>query len=259
MRLTTRFAAGFAAIVTIFAGASAVAVLSVRDVAAADTEVEGLDALKHAAHHAAVTLREMYIHQAHCVIEMSLDHLDHYPDAAVAAESAAADLGRLLDRRPEVGDARDIIAAVAAVDALFRAEIVPATRGVDTRPLAEAHRRLEGAVTGAAHRAEALGVSLDREADRAHGLAQEAAVRASWLVVGALGLATILAGLVGLSLTRSVVRGIRPLMAATGELAAGTLTARVPVDRADELGLLGDAFNAMARDLWARSGRPAAR
>ena len=58
--------------------------------------------------------------------------------------------------------------------------------------------------------------------------------------------------LVGLSFSAGIVRRIRALGAATSSLAAGDLAARVQVGGNDELGRLGDSFNAMAERIQAQ-------
>jgi two-component system, OmpR family, sensor histidine kinase BaeS len=50
-------------------------------------------------------------------------------------------------------------------------------------------------------------------------------------------------------LANRLIRPIRAMVVATGELASGTYTVRIPVTSSDELGQLGHAFNAMALSL----------
>jgi signal transduction histidine kinase len=63
------------------------------------------------------------------------------------------------------------------------------------------------------------------------------------------GLSTLLAILVGLALTRTAMRPLSDLEAATGQIRAGDLTVRVPVRTRDEVGALAERFNQMAADL----------
>ncbi|MCP4691528.1 MAG: response regulator [Desulfobacterales bacterium] len=57
---------------------------------------------------------------------------------------------------------------------------------------------------------------------------------------------TVLAILQGFFISRSIVQPIAGLMASTRRLADGELSARVRLKAADEIGVLGDAFNSMA-------------
>jgi len=62
------------------------------------------------------------------------------------------------------------------------------------------------------------------------------------LAMGIIGLA----GMVGLAFTTGILRPVRSLTRAVGSIAEGDLGARVTEPRGDELGRLGDSFNAMA-------------
>jgi signal transduction histidine kinase len=73
--------------------------------------------------------------------------------------------------------------------------------------------------------------------------------RAIGLGVGGLGLVIAVALGFTLYLRRSLLRPVRTVAEATGRLAAGDLTTRVPADREDELGELARGFNSMADSL----------
>src|SRR4051794_940372 len=73
--------------------------------------------------------------------------------------------------------------------------------------------------------------------------------RAITIGVGGLALVLLVAAGVALYLRRAVVRPVVTVAAATGRLAAGELSARVPARRHDELGDLARGFNAMADSL----------
>ncbi|HEV2821260.1 MAG TPA: ATP-binding protein [Solirubrobacteraceae bacterium] len=79
--------------------------------------------------------------------------------------------------------------------------------------------------------------------------AQRAADRSTLAIglgVGGLGLVLGVAAGLALYLGRSIVRPVRTVARATGRLAAGDLSTRVPEEREDELGDLARSFNAMA-------------
>jgi signal transduction histidine kinase len=73
--------------------------------------------------------------------------------------------------------------------------------------------------------------------------------RAITIGAGGLALVLLVAGGVTLYLRRAVVHPVVTVASATGRLAGGDLTARVPARRHDELGDLARGFNAMADSL----------
>jgi signal transduction histidine kinase len=79
--------------------------------------------------------------------------------------------------------------------------------------------------------------------------AEQRSSRATAIGAGGLALVLLVAGGVTLYLRRAVVRPVVTVAAATGRLAAGELSARVPARRHDELGDLARGFNAMADSL----------
>ena len=92
--------------------------------------------------------------------------------------------------------------------------------------------------------------------------AQRAADRSTLAIgfgLGGLGLVLGVAGGLALYLGRSIVRPVRTVARATGRLAAGDLSTRVPEEREDELGDLARSFNAMADRLQANRAELAAR
>jgi signal transduction histidine kinase len=79
--------------------------------------------------------------------------------------------------------------------------------------------------------------------------AEQRSARAIAIGVGGLALVLLVAAGVTLYLRRAVVHPVVTVAAATGRLAAGELSARVPARRHDELGDLARGFNAMADSL----------
>lgn len=77
-----------------------------------------------------------------------------------------------------------------------------------------------------------------------------AGVAATWRTAAVVAVAVaLLALLIGLVLGRRFARPIEAMAEATGRVAAGDFSARVPVDRRDEIGTTAVAFNRMAADL----------
>jgi signal transduction histidine kinase len=79
--------------------------------------------------------------------------------------------------------------------------------------------------------------------------AERGSARAIGLGIGGLALVFSIALGFTLYLRRSVLRPVRTVAEATGRLAAGDLSTRVPADREDELGELARGFNSMADSL----------
>ena len=69
-----------------------------------------------------------------------------------------------------------------------------------------------------------------------------------WFVLAAIGVVAV----ISLAASRSVTRPVKELAQAAQQLAAGDFSARVPVRGKDELGELGQAFNAMTPQLLER-------
>jgi signal transduction histidine kinase len=80
----------------------------------------------------------------------------------------------------------------------------------------------------------------------------DASVRSSWLALGLIGLAVVLAGLVlAWILAGSLSRPVEKLRAAAGRLGRGDLNARVEPEGPQEIDELGRSFNRMAGELSA--------
>lgn len=78
----------------------------------------------------------------------------------------------------------------------------------------------------------------------AYGQAILRSVAWGWALAG--GVAVVLAGLTGWLISRRLTQPLLALTAVTERMAAGDLGARANVQRADEVGILGQAFNLMA-------------
>ena len=93
---------------------------------------------------------------------------------------------------------------------------------------------------------------FERERNVARAREERAEQRSSLAIafgVGGLGLVFVVAAGIALYLRRAIVRPVVTVAHATGRLAEGQLSVRVPADREDEIGDLARGFNAMADSL----------
>ncbi|BCJ46917.1 hypothetical protein GCM10010168_35630 [Actinoplanes ianthinogenes] len=95
----------------------------------------------------------------------------------------------------------------------------------------------------------AIDESVNARADVLHGEVQRVRDTALRMLAIALGLALVLAVLMGVWVTRSVTGPLARVVGALKRLAERDLTVRVELDRKDELGRLGDAVNRTAESL----------
>ncbi|ATE53364.1 methyl-accepting chemotaxis protein [Actinosynnema pretiosum] len=114
--------------------------------------------------------------------------------------------------------------------------------------LAEAMTSINGGDASKAYgQVLAIAADLDKSVNaRVDALRADAATAREHnllVLLGALVVALVLAVFLGLRATRSVVRPLGDVVGALDRLADGDLTARVEVDRRDELGRLGGALN----------------
>ncbi|MGI9081316.1 MAG: sensor histidine kinase [Thermoleophilaceae bacterium] len=93
---------------------------------------------------------------------------------------------------------------------------------------------------------------FERERGVARAREERAEQRSSLAIafgVGGLGLVFLVAAGIALYLSRAIVRPVLAVAQATGRLAEGELSARVPAEREDEIGDLARGFNTMADSL----------
>lgn len=187
-------------------------------------------------------------------LEPAAEALERYPGRIEALERLVAedpvqaqrlrDLKTRLDKWVRLS-ARPLV-ALARDDRRSAQSVVAAS---------DAQWRL-GAIEGALGELGALRRGVVRES------AQRAADRSVLAIgfgVGGLGLVLGVAAGLTLYLGRSIVGPVRAVARATGRLAAGDLSTRVPEEREDELGDLARSFNAMADRLQVNRAELASR
>jgi diguanylate cyclase (GGDEF)-like protein len=89
----------------------------------------------------------------------------------------------------------------------------------------------------------------DQEIREAQGQVNKIKTLSHVIVTAMLAVGLALAVLIGLGLSRSILRPVQLLTSGSAKLAKGHLHHRVEMDRGDEFGTLADAFNHMAEEL----------
>jgi HAMP domain-containing protein len=218
---------------------------AVRRACAAEDELAGQ---RRSVMELASAAREVYVHQAHTLIEGGPAHLPHL------AEVAAEVKGRLDDVRalplPADADVDGVATALAAADAWFAAEVSPlATGGHLDQPIAV---RLHTEADRRASEIDARISAIARALDGAQAREREAislATRRAWVAVALLTIGGALLGaLVASRLARSILAPVEGLHAAAAALGAGSAVPPA-AEGDDELGALGRAFNRMVEQM----------
>jgi signal transduction histidine kinase len=240
-----RIVLAFGAVLLLFAAALVVTVLSLDEIAEAESDVARLDRAKHAGHHAAGLAREQYIHQAHTLLEWNESHLPHYHEVAAEAREATEHLSHLVQR----AEATQIAALIDESDRRFREQVLPAIAANRRDRIAELHEMTEHPVEEVVALNEALNRSLEAEADAAQRRAEQIRSRAQIAVFICFALAIALALAVGGYLMRSISRPVAALRAGAVKIGSGDLSARVGLRGDDELAELAGVFDRMAEDL----------
>jgi len=248
-RTAFRVAAVFIVVLGLFGVTLGVTLQTFHGIGEAEQQVAELDEAKHLGHGVAGLIREQYIHQAHTIIAWDHSHLAHYAKAARNARDATAHLESLGLTAEERAQAREIAAAVAAVDATFLARTVPALDANDRAQVGRFHEETEGLVNHAVQVSQSLNGRLEARADAAREKANGLRKRAVVIVLACFTVAiAVTAGGWGVIL-QSVLRRLRQLQNGAFKLAGGDLGARVDVGGSDDLSELAMTFNNMAASL----------
>ena len=145
---------------------------------------------------------------------------------------------------------REIGEAIVDYDALWASVLIDIARD----DIGKARSQVE--TNGGRDRLDAIRAQFGRLFERERAIirgreasAEQRSARAIRAGAGGLGLLIAIAIGFTLYLRRSLLRPVRTVAEATGRLAAGDLSTRVPADREDELGELARGFNSMADSL----------
>jgi diguanylate cyclase (GGDEF)-like protein len=157
----------------------------------------------------------------------------------------------LVDLRREPGfDPEDRLALVRSRGAVIGpADLarvrLPVERAADIEADGETYRALATPLPGGAADGTLVVLTPKATVD-----AQAARLRRDMLLLAALALA--FAGALAFALGRTIVRSLKELASAAGDIARGNFSSRVPVRGRDEFARLGRAFNDMAAQLESR-------
>jgi signal transduction histidine kinase len=202
----------------------------------------------------AVATREVYVHQAHTLIERGPGHLDHLDEvtAAVTArisEAEAAGAAASVDLGP-------VHAAIEASNRWFAAEVVPlAQQGtLDTEGATRLHDEAERHASAVEARlGDVLGALETAQARERAAVA--AATSSAWLSVAALTIGGAALGLVvAWRLARGILGPVGELRASAAAFGEGRALP-APEQGDDELSELGRAFNSMVEKVVASERR----
>lgn len=237
------------AVLALFAAALFVVLPSMTQLDRADAEVAGVDRAKHAGHRVAALVREQYIHQAHTVIEGNRSHLDHYKDVARVTREAATALASYAVSPEERALADEIAMLVGRSDADFLDVTLPAIERGEHEEVLRLHAEMEKAVSRVAKLVRDLNTRFEARSDTARSLAERARRRVRVTLYVCFTGAAVLATIVALVTTRSIVRRVRILRSGARRVGDGDLSHRIHLEGTDELAELARALDDMTRRL----------
>lgn len=198
-----------------------------------------------------LAIREHYLHEAHTVIQRDDHQVAHHEQW----------LERLQDRATRLqlrvsANARTqldvLVAETAALDRVFRNDVLPAALAGDHARLGVAHRATEAHTLRATDAADAVVSLLEQRMERARQRAQEATHLA--ILAGCTGVATILllAVLFSIRLRRAIIVPLQQLAEAARRFGRGEFDPPVGDVGRGEIRIVARAFDAMAQQLQER-------
>lgn len=192
--------------------------------------------------------REVYVHQAHTLLERGPGHIDHLAEIQADTEAKFAKLRGL---NPGENDATQAIyTAIKAANDWFANDVAPRAEAgtLDqveaVRLHAEAERRASEVEARVVQLADELDAAFEQER-----IAISAATERAWIALAALTFGGLLSGLlVARRLAASVLGPVDQLGRAAAAFGAGRPVPPAP-EGDDELGALGRGFNKMVAQI----------
>ena len=200
----------------------------------------------HKAASIGVIAREQYMHEAHTIIVGDRSHLAHHDAWVAEFEREISAFPPDLEKE-QSGLLQSIRSESAALTHTFAAEIVPAvtTTARDTTAVRDAHKRAIDLVESITEHSDALEQYFDGRAHEAELAANRAASIMFPVSIASCGVAALFALLVARRLSQSFQVPLATLKVVAERISAGDHEARVGHIQAEELAVLGHAFNAM--------------
>jgi two-component system, NtrC family, sensor kinase len=253
--IARRLAVALSLLLTIFAGAAALAFAGLHELHEALHAVEDDVARMRSVLNLATAVRDQYAHMAHTIILADDSHSEMYEEAAGRVQRTAEEIARHSLEPTAASALAEIRKASGELDEIYRKKLLPAVRAPGPGSPAALHPHILATVDGAQAAAERLSAASEQSiaAFGTHArLVQHSAIR--WLL-GMLAAALICAVGVVVYLHRSVARPVAALAAGASRVGAGDLDVRLQNASGDELGRLAEQFNAMAAALKEHQAR----
>lgn len=244
-----RMVVAFAAILALFGAALGVELVTLGRIADSEADVERLDHAKHAGHMVAAQVRDQYIHQAHTLIEFGSGHLGHYAKVAQSTREAIAHLDELAETSDEKALVHQIATLAAQNDHDFQTTVVPAVLRGDHDAVRALGEELEAVVDQVVILNEQLNRRFEARSATARASARRLSSQAVIATLACFALAIVLAGAVGLWLSRFILKRVATLRAGARRVERGDFAARIALPGRDEFSELAGAFNQMTASL----------
>jgi len=244
-----RLALAFAALITLYAVATTIALVGFAQVnqGLARTRVR-VDSMRLALDLASA-VRDQYAHQAHTIIIGNDSHLAFYAEAKGRVFTLIGDLRGRAERPDERAWVDDIEAGAAELDGVFVRSIVPAVLSGRTADAHVEHARALAVVSRIQQRTDLLAKRFEDAIGELQSFSQATRDRTVAWSLFFLVLAPLLAAGVAVYLGRKVARPVAILHAGAVRLAAGDLDTSIAVGGDDEFGDLARQFNTMVASL----------
>lgn len=245
--IARRLSISFIAILSVFAGSVALTYVALGQIANVEREVARIDRLGHTSESVVAEFHRQALLQAHALLTFDSAHLDAYLAAHERVEQATQRL-RAVAEGEELTFAERIADLIAHIDDTGD-ELQAVVRVRDSRRANELATKTEKLVDDVVELSGQLDRTFASRRDVVLAHASQLRARTIWLVTSSLVLAFIIAAVVGVLLTRSIVKPIDGLYLGAKKIAAGDLAARVSIRGQGELAELATMFNAMTESL----------
>lgn len=249
LRVRTVFLLAFAIVVGLFGLATIVTVRSVGRVQELHERLAQLDHAKHEGHLALADIQELYIHQAHTLIEGDLSRLQHYLECHERCQDRLERLKAAAERVEVKDSIEDLELCVDEMHGYFEGETLKEIRAGAEPHGSEHSEHLEGLTTKAQKRTQQLNSELEALSDQVQDELSRLLARTSFWTSVLLTVAVAIAVLTFFVLVRMISRPLVRLHEAFGDVGAGRLETRLEPWGPSEIRSLTASFNEMVATL----------